>query len=116
MDMDRELEQFLREYKYWKREWDDFYRKYNVTRKELTEMRRELGVREGRILADQMDELEQRGKRDEDQINHIRRDVIAMRKLLEYNEMTMKEVMKALSLIYRNVDELEEGILPNPST
>ena len=114
--MDRELVQFIRENKSFLREWDSFYREFQTVKRELTEMRREVGVREGRIMADQMDDLEQDNKHNIEQLSHIRRDVTAIRKILGYNEINMKELKKALALIYRNVDELEEGLLPNPSS
>ncbi len=48
-----------------------FYREFKTVKRELTEMRREVGVREGRIMADQMDDLEQDNKHNIEKLSQI---------------------------------------------
>jgi hypothetical protein len=82
----------------------------------MDETRRELGIRRGQELAIQIDRLEQHTKTNDDKLNQILRTVEHTMKLVEYNDVNVKEVMKALSYIYRDVDELEETLLPEKKT
>jgi len=85
-------------------------------KKTMDEVKREVGSREGRILSDQINEIERQSKiKDEDQAK-ILRETIAIKRLVEFNDINVGEIMKALSLIYRSVDELEEGVLPERQT
>jgi len=82
----------------------------------IVDMKRELGVRRGEEMYQQMDKLIQREDQREDKINQILRDTEHTKKLVEYNEVNVKEIMKALAYIYRNVDELESNLVPDKKT
>ncbi|MEI7578977.1 MAG: hypothetical protein WCJ58_02930 [bacterium] len=114
--MDNELKTFLRDFQYFHKEWTDFYRNFNEMRRELTELRKEMGVKEGRVMAQQINEMEHKQIHHDEVLGRIERDTVSVRKFLEYNELNVKEIMKALALIYRNVDELEDGLLPEKLT
>lgn len=115
--MAHDIDTLVKEWNDFKRQWDDYVRYVIDLKRELQEMRRELGVGQGRMLADQMDNMEQGMRRNDDLITQISRDSTAIRKEVEFNKNNMAEVMKALALIYRNVDELEEATLPEePNT
>jgi hypothetical protein len=95
---------------------DGLVNEIKTIRSEIQDLKRELGVREGKYLAAQIDNIEIMSQRKEALVNQIARDSTATRKLVEYNENHIKEIMRALALIYRSVDELEAEIVPNNKT
>jgi len=109
--MEDKLDELKNDFYNFQREWKLFQNEFKNIKSELVEMRREMGVREGKILSDQMDNIEKRIERNDDLLTKVSRDTTSVRKLTEYNELNVKEIMKALSLIYRNVDELEQEVM-----
>lgn len=100
---DRRASEILNELRELRKEFKQF----------VAELTQEMGLRRGRYMFQQVDEMERRDLTREEKINRILRDVESTKRLAEFNDVNLKEVMKALALIYRNVDELEESILPN---
>lgn len=77
----------------------------------IDEMHREMGTKNGREIYRQVDELYNEAKANEEKLNHVVRDVTAIRKTVEYGDTNIKEIQQALALIYRNTDELEEHMM-----
>lgn len=111
-----DTETLIKEWNDFKREWDDFSRYVVDLKREMQELRRELRIGQGRVLSEQIDNIEQGMRRNDDLITQISRDSTSIRKEVEFNKNNMSEVMKALALIYRNVDELEEATLGEEAT
>ena len=80
-------------------------------KKEVSEIHREVGTREGYELSRQVDDMYHTLKEQDSKLNIIQRDVTAIRKQIEFGDVDLKEIKKALALIYRNTDELEENLL-----
>lgn len=72
---------------------------------------KEVGTREGRMLYQQMDDFERKIAEFDRNITQTMRDSRATRKLTEFGDIRLKEIMRALSYIYRNTDELESNLI-----
>jgi predicted RNase H-like nuclease (RuvC/YqgF family) len=77
----------------------------------IQEMHRETGSNSGREMYRQVDDLQMRQKRMDKKLNQVERDVTAIRRLVEFGDSGIKEIQQALSLIYKNTDELEDHLL-----
>lgn len=109
--MDQKVNEIDREVDDLTREFGRFLSKFDRLEKVIDELYREVGAKQGQEMSHQVDEIQQRLLILEDKINHIQRDAIATRKMTEYGDVRLKEIMKALSIIYRNTDELEGNLL-----
>ena len=114
--MEDKIEEMYRDIDRLMKEWDNFRREQKEFRRDFEELKREIGLRDGQRLSDQVENMERTVVKREDLLTQMSRDVTSIRKGMDYNEINMKEVMKALSFIYRNVDELEDNLVPNRST
>lgn len=112
----KKLEDFIRDFNEFKRQWGDIYRELSQLRRNFDDLRRELGVQEGQLLKDQVERIEESSRKNEQRLSEVLVSVENTRKLVEYGDKSMKEIMKALALIYRNTDELEGGLLDNRET
>ncbi len=79
--------------------------------KRMDAVSREVGAQEGRSLYQQINELEKKSIELDNHITQLLRDVQSIRKLVEYGDVRLKEIMKALALIYRNTDDLESNLI-----
>jgi hypothetical protein len=114
--MDEKLAQILRELSDMKRQFQDVYPSFRDLKPYMADTRRELGVKQGEQLSDEVDNMLQRVTRLEVKINEILLDVQNTKKLVEYNDVNVKEIMKGLAYIFRNVDELEANLVENRKT
>ncbi len=92
----------------------DFYKlmsRFARVESNVEALHREVGAQEGRSLFQQINELESKFLQFERQMTGMERDLQAIRKLTEYGDTRLQEIMKALSLIYQNTDELEPKLL-----
>ncbi len=94
-----------------KKELYELSSKFDQIVNRIDEIYREIGTRTGGELHRQVTNIEQRLDGFDQLITDIARDARATRKLSEYGDSKLKEIMKALSLIYRNTDELEENLI-----
>jgi len=92
-------------------EFSRFMSRFERLEQSLNQMYRETGTNEGRTLFQQIDEMERKVMEFDQNIAGVQRDVTAIRKLQEYGDIRLKEIMQALSLIYKNTDELEETLM-----
>lgn len=106
-----DLTKLAQDFSYFKKEWDQTKRDIEEMKKTLADVATEVGVKQGYQLFEQMNDLVDKLQYKLETLDHTARDTIASRKLLEYNESNVKEIMRALSLIYRSVDELETKLL-----
>ena len=114
--MDERVAQILRDITELRRQFQDVYPNFRELKTYMDDTRRELGVKRGAQLSDQMDGMVDKVKRLEDKVNQILIDVQNTKKLVEYNDVNVKEIMKGLAYIFRNVDELEENLVENRKT
>ncbi len=114
--MDDKSAEILRELSDLKRQFQDVYPAFRDLKPYMDDTRRELGVRNGAQLFTQIDDLMQRFGRLEEKVNQILIDVQNTKKLVEYNDINVKEIMKGLAYIFRNVDELEANLVDNRKT
>ncbi len=94
-----------------KKDFDRFTSDFKQLESKVDEIYREIGAKEGLNLSRQIDELYQKFERLSELVTDIARDVKSTRKLTEYGDSRLKEIMQALSLIYRNTDDLEENLI-----
>lgn len=99
-----------------KRTLADLNRTLQELRRENEELRRELGVKVGQEMFRQIDDMTRLTTEQDKKIDHIVREVQHIRSLADYNDVNVREIMRALSLIYRNVDELEQGLVNERQT
>ncbi|MBD3280300.1 hypothetical protein GF389_02120 [Candidatus Dojkabacteria bacterium] len=92
-------------------EFNRFLSRFERLEGAIKSMYRETGTDEGRSLFQQIDEMERKIMEYDKNIAEMQRDIKASRKLLEYGDVRLKEIMQALSLIYKNTDELEETLI-----
>ncbi|MBN1331537.1 hypothetical protein JW978_01465 [Candidatus Dojkabacteria bacterium] len=92
-------------------EFSRFINRFEKLERAVGSIFRETGTEEGRSLFQQIDGMERKILEFDKNLAEIQRDVAASRKLLEYGDIRLKEIMQALSLIYRNTDELEESMM-----
>lgn len=111
-----DLTKLAQDFSYFKKEWDQTKRDIEEMKKTLTDVAAEVGVKQGYQLFEQVNELMDKLKYKLEVLDTTSRDTTASRKLLEYNETNVKEIMRALSLIYRSVDELEKKLLNEQET
>ena len=114
--MESNIEHIKKELDDLKREWDEFFRSYKVMEREFTELKRELGVSKGREMGEQIDNIENKLDQKADNIIEMMRDMDEFRRLLENNDRNVQEIMKALSVIYKHVDELEGELIEDNET
>lgn len=93
------------------REFSRFISRFERLEQSINEIYRETGTREGRTLFEQIDDMQNRIMQLDQKLTEVQRDAIAARKLMEYGDVRLKEIMKALAIIYRNTDELEGNLL-----
>lgn len=79
--------------------------------KRFDDIYRETGASQGRSLYQQIDEMEEKNKELDRKLTEIERDVQSIRKMTEYGDTRLKEIMKGLSLIYRATDDLESNLV-----
>lgn len=103
-EIDRDLDSLTSEFR-------RFVSNFDRLGQKVDEMHREIGTREGKDMHKQVDEFEQKIDKLEDKITEIQRETHATRKLVEYGDVKLKEIMRALSLIYQNTDELESNLI-----
>ncbi len=103
-EIDREIDDLTREF-------TRFTSRFAALESKVGEIHRELGVREGRDLSTQVNELESKVNTMYERMAEVVHDTKSTRKLVEYGDIRLKEIMQALSLIYRNTDELEGNLL-----
>jgi uncharacterized protein YoxC len=111
-----DLTKLAQDFSYFKKEWDQTKRDIEEMKKTLIDIATEVGVKQGYQLSEQMNDLADKLQYKLETLDHTARDTTASRKLLEYNETNVKEIMRALSLIYRSVDELEKKLLNEQET
>ena len=92
-------------------EFNRFLSRFDRLEEAVNKLYRETGTDEGRTLFQQIDEMERKIMEFDKNIAGVQREVTAARKLLEYGDVRLKEIMRALSLIYKNTDELEESLI-----
>ncbi|MFQ5493194.1 MAG: hypothetical protein ACE5DX_03485 [Candidatus Dojkabacteria bacterium] len=109
--MEAKIDRLTKEFDEFKREWDRVFKDFRELSRNIEELNRELGVQRGRLMFDQIDRMEQRQEQIELKFNKVLHTVEHTKRLMEFNGVNMKEVMKALSLIYRNTDEIEDDLL-----
>lgn len=114
--MEHKVEQLIKEFTEFKREWQQLSHEMRKISEEFADLKKEIGTNQGQILAEQVSRIEERIEKKDEVIFEIERNVTSIRKTAEYNESNLKEIMKALSLIYRNVDELEKYMIPEHET
>ncbi len=73
----------------------------------VSQISREIGAASGKVLSNQVDNLESSLRDIKSELDQIRVDTNSIRKIQEYGSKDMQEVKKALAAIYRNTDELE---------
>jgi len=109
--MDAKVNEIDREVDALSKEFGRFISRFDRLEKRIDEMHREIGTREGRDMFQQIDAIEERVEELDRHVTEIMRDSQSTRKLLEYGDVRLKEIMKALAIIYRNTDDLEENLL-----
>lgn len=92
-------------------EFRRFISRFDRLEETVNRLYRETGTDEGRTLFQQIDEMERKIMEFDKNMAEMQRDVTAARKLLEYGDVRLKEIMRALSLIYKNTDELEGSLI-----
>lgn len=85
--------------------------KIDTLEREMQGIYREVGAGKGRDLETQISGIESKIAQFDPIIMETARDARAARKLVEYGDVRLKEIMQALSIIYRNTDELEANLL-----
>jgi outer membrane murein-binding lipoprotein Lpp len=85
--------------------------KIDTMERELQGIYREVGAGKGRDLETQISGIEAKLAQMDPMLTETARDARAARKLVEYGDVRLKEIMQALSIIYRNTDELEANLL-----
>lgn len=103
-ELDRQLDDL-------KSDFSKFVSRFERLEQKIEELHREAGARQGRDLYQQIDNIEKKVDTFAESFAKVERETHAIRKLQEYGDIRLKEIMKALSLIYKNTDELEETLL-----
>ncbi|MBW7953752.1 hypothetical protein H3C67_03110 [Candidatus Dojkabacteria bacterium] len=114
--MDPKLQQLINDFNNLKRQWDTVFPELRELKRTVEDLKRELGISQGKLLHEQVTDVLNQSVKREELINRILREVEHTKKLVEYNDVNVKEIMKALALIYKNVDEIEDVMVPNRQT
>lgn len=109
--MDAKVNEIDREVGALSKEFARFISSFDRLEQKLDEIHRESGASQGRVMSQQIDDLEQKINKMDEHMTQTTRDTHATRKLVEYGDTRLKEIMRALTLIYRNTDELEGNLI-----
>lgn len=85
--------------------------KIDTLERQMDGIYREIGAGKGRELETQISNMENKFAQFEPMIVETARDARAARKLVEYGDVRLKEIMQALAIIYKNTDDLEANLL-----
>lgn len=116
LKMDPKLQQLINDFNNLKRQWDTVFPELRELKRTVEDLKRELGISQGKLLHEQVSDVLNQSVKREELINRILREVEHTKKLVEYNDVNVKEIMKALALIYKSVDEIEDVMVPNRQT
>jgi hypothetical protein len=82
----------------------------------LGKIMKDVGGTDSKNLSEVVYKMDSYMSRDYTDVQTITREVIETRRMATNIELMMKEVMKGMAILYSNVDELEENLLPERKT
>jgi predicted ATP-binding protein involved in virulence len=99
-----------------KRQQDDINRKIDSQQRDIERIGKDIGHQDNKNLADTVYRIDNNLSRDLEGLRTMIREVQDIRRTTTNLEVTLKEVMRGMSIIYNSVDELEDNLLPERLT
>jgi hypothetical protein len=114
--MEDKIDKLTRAVEEIKKQLQSMQSKFNEQDITLDKIMKDVGGSDSKNLSEVIFKMDSYMSRDYTDVQTITREVIETRRMATNIEIMMKEVMKGMAVIYSNVDELEDNLLPERKT